>query len=120
VQSVGQIPASVVLMGFHEDGTPLRCIHIDHDWHHRHDVHLAHPDQGHLSRRHPQDRRRDDCRSVTLLFRVTFPRKLRKLAYIFLVLAMPGVENGEPESLRLRHISQPKKWVWLRYRGKLW
>jgi len=36
--------------------------------------------------------------SVTLLFRVTFPRKLRKLAYIFLVLAMPGVENGEPES----------------------
>ena len=49
VQSVPQISASVVLMGSHEDGTPLHCIHIDHDWHHRHDVHLAHPDQGHLS-----------------------------------------------------------------------
>jgi len=35
---------------------------------------------------------------VTLLFRVTFPRKLRKLAYIFLVLAMPGV--GERRSLK--------------------
>ena len=49
VQSVAEIPASVVLMGSHEDGTPLHCIHVDHDWHHRHDVHLAHPDQGHLS-----------------------------------------------------------------------
>ena len=36
-------------MGSHENGTPLHCIHIDHDWHHRHDVHLAHPHQGHLS-----------------------------------------------------------------------
>src|SRR5438876_11808199 len=50
------VPASVVLTGSHEDGTPLLCIHIDHDWHHRHDLHFAQPDQGHQSSRNPYAR----------------------------------------------------------------
>ena len=55
-------------MESHDDDTPLHCIHTGHDLHHRLDVHFALPDQGHVSSRNPQDRRCDDCRSVTFVF----------------------------------------------------